>query len=179
VASSDPQRVVVARVVKAHGIRGEVACDLLTDVPGRLDQGTPVTVAGRDTTIATSRPHQGRLLVRFEGVETRNDAELLRGSEVLTEPLPEAEHDAYFVHELVGMAVVDADGAPLGMVRALVELPAAAEYDLLEVERRDGHRWLLPAVDDYVEVELADDGRERLVVVDPPAGLLDEARADE
>lgn len=170
------QRVVVARVVKAHGIRGEVACELLSDVDDRLGEGTPVTVAGRDTVVATSRPHQGRLLLRFTGVETRTDAELLRGSEVLADPLDEDDSDVYFAHELVGMPVVEADGAPLGRVHALVELPAAADYDLLEVERDDGHRWLLPAVDDYVEVEVDEQERERLVVVDPPQGLLDDAR---
>ena len=175
--TSGQQRVVVARVVKAHGIRGEVACELLSDVEGRLEAGTSVIVGGRDTTVATSRPHQGRLLVRFEGVETRNDAELLRGSEVLADPVDAEDSDVYFAHELVGMPVVEADGAALGRVHALVELPAAAEYDLLEIERDDGHRWLLPAVDDYVEVELDEQDRERLVVVDPPDGLLDDARA--
>ena len=177
-ASAGAQRVVVARVVKAHGIRGEVACDLRSDVPGRLDAGTPVTVAGRDTTVVTSRPHQGRLLLRFDGVATRTDAELLRGAEVLADPIDETDHDVYFAHELVGMPVVDADGAGLGAVRALVELPAAAEYDLLEVEREDGHRWLLPAVDDFVAIEVDDEERERLVVTDPPEGLLDDARAE-
>lgn len=167
---------MVARIVKAHGIRGEVACDLLTDVADRLEVGTPVTVGERDTTIAASRPHQGRLLLRFEGVTTRTDAELLRGLEVAADPLDEDDHEVYFVHELVGMAVVDADGGALGRVRALVELPPAADYDLLEVEREDGHRWLLPAVDEYVEVEL-DGDEERLVVTDPPEGLLDDARA--
>jgi 16S rRNA processing protein RimM len=175
--ASEQQRVVVARIVKAHGIRGEVACDLLTDVAGRLDAGTPVTVGDQPTTIATSRPHQGRMLLRFEGVDDRNQAELLRGREVLADPLDEDTSDTYFAHELVDMEVVDAAGGSLGRVRALVELPAAAEYDLLEVEREDGHRWLLPAVDDYVEVEVDEDDRERLVVTDPPEGLLDDARA--
>lgn len=167
---------MVARVVKPHGIRGEVACDPLSDVPGRLEVGTPVTVGEQPTVIVASRPHQGRVLLRFEGVVDRSSAELLRGRDVLADPLDEEESDTYFAHELVDMEVVDADGASLGRVRALVELPAAAEYDLLEVERDDGHRWLLPAVDDYVEVELDERDLERLVVVDPPEGLLDEAR---
>ena len=175
--ASAQQRVVVARVVKAHGIRGEVACDLLTDVAGRLDAGTPVTVGDEPTTITTSRPHQGRMLLRFEGVDDRNQAELLRGREVLADPLDEDAPDTYFAHELVDMEVVDAEGATLGRVRALVELPAAAEYDLLEVEREDGHRWLLPAVEEFVEVEVDENDDERLVVTDPPDGLLDEARA--
>ncbi len=168
---------MVARIVKAHGIRGEVACDVLTDVAGRLDAGTSVTVGDELTTIVASRPHQGRLLLRFEGIVDRNQAELLRGREVLADPIDEEASDTYFAHELVDMEVVDAEGASLGRVRALVELPAAAEYDLLEVERDDGHRWLLPAVDDFVEVEVDEHDRERLVVADPPEGLLDDARA--
>ena len=170
--------VVVARVVKAHGIRGEVACDVLTDVPGRLDPGTRLHLGDQPVTIASSRPHQGRLLVRFEGVTDRNAAELLRGRELRAEPLDPDGHDVYFVHELVGMAVTDADGAPLGRVRAVVELPDAAAYDLLEVERDDGGHWLLPAVDEYVEIAVDADDVEHLVVVDPPAGLLDGARDD-
>jgi 16S rRNA processing protein RimM len=177
VTASAQQRVVVARIVKAHGIRGEVACDLLTDVAGRLEVGTPVTVGDEPTTVVTSRPHQGRMLLRFEGVVDRNQAELLRGREVLADPLEDHDSDTYFAHELVDMEVVDAAGGSLGRVRALVELPAAAEYDLLEVEREDGHRWLLPAVDDFVEVEVDEHDVERLVVTDPPDGLLDDARA--
>lgn len=165
---------MVARVVKAHGIRGEVSCDLLTDVPDRLVAGTPVTLGETPTAVTSSRPHQGRLLVRFEGVTDRTQAELLRGREVWTAALEPADHDVYFAHELVGMSVVDADGLDLGRVRALVDLPQAAEYDLLEVDSPHGRRWLLPAVDDYVEVGLDDEGRERLVVVDPPEGLLDD-----
>jgi 16S rRNA processing protein RimM len=174
VSASDEQRVLVARVVKAHGIRGEVSCELLTDVPDRLVAGTPVTLGQIDTTVAGSRPHQGRLLVRFEGVTDRTQAELLRGREVWAPALEPGERDVYFAHELVGMSVVDAEGATLGRVRALIDLPSAAEYDLLEVERSDGSRWLLPAVDEYVEIELDDEDRERLVVVDPPEGLLDD-----
>jgi 16S rRNA processing protein RimM len=174
VSASAEGRVVVARVVKAHGIRGEVSCELLTDVPDRLVAGTPVTVGRTPTTIASSRPHQGRLLVRFEGVTDRTQAELLRGREVTAPALEPGEHEVYFAHELVGMSVVDADGLDLGRVRALIDLPTAAEYDLLEVERGDGRRWLLPAVDEYVAVEVDDEDRERLVVVDPPEGLLDD-----
>jgi 16S rRNA processing protein RimM len=176
--SSDAQSlVVVARVVKAHGIRGEVACDLLTDVPDRLAAGTRLVLGDRPVTVASSRPHQGRMLVRFDGVADRNQAELLRGLELRAEPLAPEDQDVYFVHELVGMRVLAEDGTELGGVRAIVELPPAAEYDLLEVERDDGSRWLLPAVDDYVEVAVDDADVEHLVVVDPPEGLLDGAPA--
>jgi 16S rRNA processing protein RimM len=165
--------VTIGRVVKAHGIRGELVVDVLSDVPGRFDVGTPVLLDGRPVTITGSRPHQGRLLVRLEGVPDRTAAELLRGKVFEAEAADVSDSEAYYAHELVGMAVVDAEGRDLGRVSALIELPEAAGYDLLEVRRADGSTWLLPAVDDYVEVEEDPTGGERLAVVDPPEGLLD------
>ncbi|MFA9431296.1 ribosome maturation factor RimM [Egicoccus sp. AB-alg2] len=165
--------VVVGRVVKAHGIRGEVVVEVLSNVPGRFDAGATVFLAGTRRTIAGSRPHQGRLLVRLDGVPDRTAAELLRGASLEAPAADVSDEDTYYAHELVGMAVVGEDGAALGVVRSLVELPEAAGYDLLEVARTDGSTWLLPAVDDYVEVEDAPDGGERLRLVDPPAGLVD------
>lgn len=170
-------RVIVGRVVKPHGIRGEVSVTVLSDVPGRLEAGVTVRARGRDWTIAASRWHQGRLLVRFEDVADRNAAELLRGMELEADPVDLSDSDTFFAHELVGMSVVGEDGADLGTVRDLIELPTAAGYDLLEVERDDGRTWLLPAVDAYVEVREDDDGHDRLVLVDPPEGLVDAGEA--
>lgn len=165
--------VTIGRVVKAHGIRGEVAVNVLSDVPGRFDAGRTVVVGGRPTLITGSRPHQGRMLVLFDGVGDRTAAELLRGRLVEAEPVEVSDADTYFAHELVGMAVVTDGGEDLGTVDALIELPEAAGYDLLEVRRADGSTWLLPAVDVYVEVATDDQGRDRLVLVDPPEGLVD------
>jgi 16S rRNA processing protein RimM len=165
--------VTVGRIVKAHGIRGEVSVHVLSDVPGRLDAGVEVVVGGRPATIVTSRPHQGRLLLRFEGVADRTGAELLRGQVIEAEPVDVADSETYFAHELVDLAVVSETGEDLGRVTALIELPPAAGYDLLEVRRADGSTWLLPAVDDYVEVGTDEAGQDRLVLVDPPAGLVE------
>jgi 16S rRNA processing protein RimM len=165
--------VAVGRVVKAHGIRGEVVVDVLSDMPGRFDTGATVVMAGRPRTIASSRPHQGRLLVRFDGVGDRSAAELLRGSLLEAPAADVSDEDNYYAHELIGMPVVDVDGGDLGTVSALIELPESAGYDLLEVTRADGTTWLLPAVDDYVEVDDAPEGGECLRLVDPPEGLID------
>jgi 16S rRNA processing protein RimM len=165
--------VVIGRVAKAHGIRGEVAVEVLSDVAGRFDVGATVTLGGRPAVIASSRPHLGRLLVRFEGVADRNAAELLRGRTIEGEAADVSDAETYFVHELVGMAVLTADGAHLGRVSDHIELPSAAGYDLLEVTRADGTTWLLPAVDDYVDVAEGTDGDDVLVVTDPPHGLID------
>jgi 16S rRNA processing protein RimM len=171
--------VTIGRIVKPHGLHGEVAVDVLSDVPGRFDVGTEVCVGERVAVIATTRPHQGRLLIRFEHIADRTAAERLRGRMIEAPPVDVSEAETYFAHELVGMAVIDEDGTPLGTVSALIELPEAAGYDLLEVARGDGSMWLLPAVDEYVEVDEDEDGNERLRLVDPPEGLLDPAHAAE
>lgn len=165
--------VKIGYVAKAHGLNGEVVVRPLSDVEGRFDPGTTVQLDGVPTRIATSRPHQGRLLVRFEGVADRTAAELLRGRSLEAPPADLTDTDAFFVHELVGMAVVTPDGDHLGDVSEHVELPESAGYDLLEVTRDDGTVWWLPAVDEYVEVGELPDGTELLVVVDPPEGLID------
>ena len=164
-------RVTIGRVIKAHGIRGEVVVDPLTDLPGRFEVGAELVLAGDPVRVRASRPHQGRLLVAFEGVADRSAAERLRGAAVEAEPVDVTDREHYLVHEFIDRPVVDEDDRSLGRVVALVELPAAAGYDLLEVAADDGRVWLLPAVDDYVEVE-EDDGGLRLRVVDPPEGLI-------
>lgn len=164
--------VVIGRIIKAHGIRGEVVVQPLSDVPGRLDAGVEVLVGNTLRTITGSRPHQGRLLVSFEGVGDRTTAELLRGRELRAEAVDISDSDVYYAHELVGMAVRDANGQLIGTVVELIELPGAAGYDLLEVQRPDGPTFLLPAVDEYVEVGVDADGSEHLVVTDAPEGLL-------
>lgn len=170
-------QVVIGRVVKAHGLRGEVVVERDSDVPGRYAPGTAVRVDGVERTITDSRAHQGRLLVTFEGVDDRTAAEALRGARLTAPPVDVSDSDTYYVHELVGMAVVDEHGTWLGDVVDVVEVPRVAEYDLLEVDT-DGTRWLLPDADDLVEIADAD-GVDVLCVVDPPAGLLpgDEAAA--
>lgn len=172
----DPPRIEVGRVVKPHGLKGEVAVDLLTDRPDvRFAPGATVLLDGEPVEVATSRPHQGRWLVRFEGTSDRTQAERLRGASLVGEPLEgDDETDTFWVHELVGMQVLTEDGELLGEVTDHVELPPAAGYDLLEVARSGGGQpLLLPAVDELVEAREDEDGSVVLVVVDPPPGLID------
>lgn len=166
-------RIVIGRVTKAHGLKGEVVVKPLTDLTERFAVGAEVLLDGAPTTIATARPHQGRQLLRFEGVTDRDEAELLRGRElaVVRGDLDDAEY--FFAHELVGMTVADEDGNVLGEVTDLIEIPALAGYDLLEVTGEDGDTWLLPDSDDLVVVAVdPTDETSYLMVVDPPEGLL-------
>ncbi|HEX9766507.1 MAG TPA: ribosome maturation factor RimM [Nitriliruptorales bacterium] len=164
-------RITVGRVVKPHGLLGEVAVDLLSDVPDRLAAGVQVWVDGVSRMITAARPHLGRLLVTFADVGDRTAAETLRGADIEAEPVDLADSDTYWAHELVGATVTGPDGQQVGVVTALIDLPAAAGYDLLEVTAADGATFLLPAADDLVEAIETDEGLV-LAVTDPPEGLL-------
>ncbi|MGZ4104189.1 MAG: ribosome maturation factor RimM [Actinomycetota bacterium] len=163
----EPERLVVGRIVKAHGIRGEVAVDILSDQQDRFSVGARVYAGERVLVVASSRPHHDRLLVRFDAVDDRTEAEALRGNE-LTIPSEEAaplDEWSFYPHQLVGLSVVDPDGRTLGTMLRVEESPAA---DLWVV--RAGHREVLvPAVREIiVSVDLAG-GR---IVVRPPDGLF-------
>ena len=169
-------RLVVARVGRAHGIRGEVTVDVRTDAPGerfvpaaRLHVTGDHALAGVDTlTVASVRDHNGTLLLGFAGVPDRTAAEGLRGVLLLAD-MDEAadDDDAWYEKDLVGLSVVTLAGEPVGEVVALEPRP---NQDLLVVRLVDGREGLVPFVAAIVpEVDVAG-GR---VVIDPPSGLFD------
>jgi 16S rRNA processing protein RimM len=119
----------VGRVVKAHGLGGEVVVDLFTPVGSRLDPGAVLHADGGDLRVASSRAFGTRFLVHFEGVRDRPGAEALRGVTLRAEPVDVA--GTLWVHELVGAEVVDQHGAVLGRVVAVEPNPAS---DLLVLE---------------------------------------------
>jgi 16S rRNA processing protein RimM len=164
----DPERLVVGRIAKAHGLNGEVSIDVVSDAPGRFAVGARVFAGDRSLTVEAARAHQGRLLVRFEGVSDRNGAEALRGTE-LTIPAEEAQVLAdewsFYPHQLVGFAVTDEAGEQLGTMTRVDESPGA---DLWVVSAR-GREVLVPAVRDIV-VAVDLDGRR--IVLRPPDGLF-------
>ena len=162
--------LTVARVGKAHGLRGEVALDLRTDDPeerravgGRLE-ARPADAG--PLTVATVRVHQGRWLVGFEGVRDRTGAEALRGVELVVEAEASDEEDAWYPHELAGLRAEGTDGRVLGRLEGLEHLPA---HDVLVLREPDGARTLVPFVRQIVPVVDVAGGR---VVLDPPGGLL-------
>lgn len=167
-------QVVVGRVAKVHGLRGELAVDVRTDSPEqRFAVGSAVQAklrSGdvRSFTVAAARTHSGRLLVRFDGVDDRTAAEELHGA-LLTgdtdELAPTDDPDEFYDHELEGLAVLLCDGTGVGTVREVVHGPGG---ELLSVDTPHGEA-LIPFVQAIVpEVDPAA-GR---VVIDPPDGLL-------
>lgn len=116
-------------MVKPHGLHGEVVVDLLSNRPERLAPGMSLRTDDAVLAVERSRPHQGRFLVTFEGISTREDAESIRG--VLLKAPPLDEPDTIWVHELIGAEVREQSGRALGRVVSVEENPAS---DLLVLE---------------------------------------------
>jgi len=122
----------IGRVGRPHGLGGEVTVDLVSNVASRVDVGAEMRTAGGDLVVVTARPHRGRWLVRFEGIEDRTAAESLRGTVLLAAAQGDpSDPEALFVHELVGRTVVDASGRAHGTVTEVLANPAS---DLLVLD---------------------------------------------
>jgi 16S rRNA processing protein RimM len=156
-------RLVVGRVGRAHGLRGEVSVRFTSNRPERAAPGAVLYAGERALVVEASRPHQGRVLVQFTGIDDRTAAEALQGVELTAAPLTDDEvtldDDELWIHELVGAEVLDRAGTSWGCVVAVEANPA---HDLLVL---DGGA-LVPMV--FVVEQ-----REGAVVIDPPDGLFD------
>lgn len=167
-------RLVIGRIGRPHGVRGEVAVEVHTDEPdrrfvagARLETDPPER---GPLEIVDVREHAGRLLVRFVGRNDRDDAEALRDVLLCADSMSSpalADPDEYWDHDLVGLRALGVHGADLGEVAEVLHPPGG---DLLAVRRPDGKELLVPFVAAIVpEVDVAG----RRVVIDPPDGLLD------
>jgi 16S rRNA processing protein RimM len=173
--------LLVGRVVKAHGVSGEVVVEVRTDDPAaRFALGTTLrTRQSRDDgqersyVVAHVREHGGRLLVRLTGVDDRDAADALRGSlfVVDSDDLPPIdEQDTYYDHQLEGLHVRTTTGQDVGIVAEVLHTAAG---ELLAVRRKDGSEMrevLVPFVGAIVTSVSLD---EHTVEIDPPEGLLD------
>jgi len=166
--------LVVGRVGRPHGVRGEVTVELRTDDPdARFAPGSSLRTdpASRGPlTVVEARPRSGGLVVAFDGVHDRAGAEAIRGTALVVDSaeLPDLDvPDEWYDHQLVGLAAVDPAGTPLGTVTDVVHSPAS---DLLVLRAGDGREHLVPFVRELVPSVDVPGGR---VVVDPPDGLLD------
>lgn len=176
---TDPGFLVVGILDKVHGIKGAFFVRALTDHPESTFAPGVVLRMGDETgqspdpdlpplRVTSAQPHRHGFLMSFGGVETRNEAEVLRGRYLLRpmselEPLEDGE---LFYHQLLGMEVVLVDGTRLGEVAEVYELEPS---DLLEVRGQD-KEYMIPFRDPVVVNVDVDAGK---IVVDPPEGLLD------
>lgn len=170
--------LVAGRVIKPHGITGELVVDVRTDDPyERFATGNRLQLkpsrgqgAAREVQVESSRPHGPRLLVRLAGVNDRDSAEALRGHLFVVDSgdLPPLDDpDEFYDHELEGLAVRTVGGDDVGTVAEVLHTAAG---ELLSVRTAEGREVLVP----FVSAIVTSVSRELGVVeIDPPEGLLD------
>lgn len=170
-------RVCIGRIAGAHGVRGWVRITSYTEQPENVGAYGPVSdeTGERMFALEVMGMAKAQVLARIAGVGDRDAAEALRGVRLFVprDRLPPAAPDEFYSDDLVGLSVETTGGAALGTVLSVQDFGAGA---LLEVGAARGRTVLVPFTRDVVPVVDLDGGR---VVVDPPAGLLDEAADDD
>jgi 16S rRNA processing protein RimM len=168
--------LTVGRVVKAHGVTGEVVVEVRTDdpemrfAPGTILRAKRSDHGERNYVVETVRAHGGRLLVRLEGVVDRDAADALRGSLFVIDSAdlpPLDEPDTYYDHQLEGLLVRTTAGRDIGTVAEVLHTAAG---ELLAVNRAEAGELLVPFVSAIVTSVSLDS---RIVEIDPPEGLLE------
>jgi 16S rRNA processing protein RimM len=177
-----PAFIIIGRVRKAHGIRGEVVVEPITDAPDAIFASGHRVFAGTATGdiapsrtelhVDSSRPFNDGYLIAFAEVPDRNVAETWRGRYLLlpADELPPPADDQVYVHELPGMRVELADGQLVGSVEETYELPQGLAIDVRRAPPREQETVLVP----FDERTIASVDREaRVIVVTPAEGLLE------
>ena len=178
---SAPALIIVGRVRKAHGIRGELLVEPITDAPDtvfvsgrRLFAGTPAGAPspdGQELHITAVRQHMESIRLTIAEVPDRTAAELWRGRFLLAsiDEVPPPADDEVYLHDLPGMQVVHIDGRRLGAVVDTYELPHGLMLDVRPVN--GGPTYFIPWSE---EVLVQVDETARVITVNPPEGLLPE-----
>ena len=173
--------MIVGRVRKAHGIRGELLVEPITDAPDtvfvsgrRLFAGTATGAPspdGQELHITAVRQHMDSVRLTIAEVPDRTAAELWRGRFLLVpqDELPPPDDDEVYIHDLLGMSVVHIDGRALGTVADTYDLPQGLMLDVRPVN--GGPTYFIPWRE---EVLVNVDEAARMITVDPPEGLLPE-----
>ena len=166
--------VAVAKIVRPRGLRGEAVAEVLTDFPERFDGLSSVTAVfpggeRRQLTLENAWFQKERIVLKFEGLDTVEDAEGLRDAEIcITETeTVELEEGEFFDWQLEGCEAVTVEGEPIGKVR---EVLRTGGTEVLVVDTADGREVLIPFAESIcTEVDI--EGKR--ITVDPPEGLLD------
>jgi len=180
---TDERRVVLGRVARPHGLQGEVVVRAVSIGAEALARIVPLELVGpsrrwvRATRITSARPFGEALLVRFDGAETLEEANELRGAtlETARAALPEPAPEEMYVFDLVGIQVVDENEQDLGTVR---EVLASGAHEILEIvpgpDAPDAQPLLVPFHPEFV---LGWDPQTRVLRLRVPPGLQDVYRS--
>jgi len=161
---------LVGRILGAWGIRGEVTVTVISDNPDRFRPGSKVYANGVEMTVARVRAAGGKVVVAFEGITTRDEAETLNNLEldVPAAALPELGPGRYYHHQILGLRAITTEGREIGAVTDILSTGANDVYVVTDGKRE----YLIPAIADAIAgIDLA----QGLLTVIPILGLLDPA----
>lgn len=163
--------LLIGRVIKSHGIKGELVVEPTTDEP-EIRYAVGEVLHGKQgkkehtLTVKSVRVHKGRLLIFFEEIQDRTTADTLRGTQFFAPPLEDPDDDGFYDHELEGLRVIH-NGADIGEVTGVTHGPAQS---LLELTLDGGKEVLVPFVEEIVpDIDL----EAGTCTITPPEGLLD------
>jgi len=161
------ERIAVAFITKSWGVRGEVIAEILTHFPERFKRLKKVYLSGDriglEATIKSVKLHGNKVILKFEEIEDRNQADKLRNTYVEIGqgevfPLP---NNQYYRFDLIGLEVVEQQGRQLGVIADIYEYPAA---DILVIQSPQG-RLLIPCIKEYIKSVNLNDKRVEVVLL--------------
>ncbi|NOY22935.1 MAG: 16S rRNA processing protein RimM [Acidobacteria bacterium] len=165
-----PEFLTIGKIARPQGIRGEVIVNVETDFPSRFFDETVFLVRTKDgtshqMTSEKARMHKGRVVIKFQSIDTMNDAERLRDAEILipVEKRNTDDADFFYHYELVGMSVIATDGHTVGRVTEVLVSPG---QDILVVQGKDGEVLVFRK-----EICIEVDRETERITVDMPEGL--------
>jgi 16S rRNA processing protein RimM len=147
----EPAFLAIGKVRRPHGVRGEVVAEIYTDFPEKIIPKTTIFLGEKHSkfTIKSSRQHNEGLIIGFEGVNSPEEAGRFRNQVLSISSLEASElpEDGYYFHDLLGLAVEDEEGKPIG---SLVEILETGANDVYVVKNDAGHELLLPAIREVI-----------------------------
>ena len=149
--------VVVGRIRRPWGPRGEIIIDVQSDAPGRFTPGETLFTNGQPLTIERARPSKGAMILKLEGIDSQEAAGVLKGHTLTVSPasLPPPPEDTYYHYHLIGMEVYTRKGRLLG---TLTEILSTGSNDVYVI-KGEGKELLLPALADVILEVDVDKGR--------------------
>lgn len=168
----EPAFVVIGRLLRPHGVHGEILMEAFTDFPERIQKGKIVYI-GEDflpVTIRSYRMQLNQFIISLDGFYDRDEIGRFRNQIVFirVDDIPPLEPGEYYHHQVLGLQVIDASGSDLGSVTDILETGA---NDVLVITTQRGDQILLPFIDSVIlEVDLA----RSLIQVDLLPGLISE-----
>ena len=158
-----PEFIIVGWVRAAHGMVGELRVEIASDAPNRFSPGSVLHIGKRPLQIEEARHHRGHVLLKVEGVTSRDQAEALQGTplEVMATEVMPLPKGAYYHFQILGMRVWTAEGLDLGDVTEILTTGSNDVY----VVRKDNVEVLVPALSDIIHKINIDKG---IIVVSMP-----------